>query len=114
MAGASAVPGASSTSGTLAALGSLFREELAPRPGRLASALRTALSCCVVLAVAMVLQIPAPFLATFIAFVISRDDVVASVVTGLVALGAITLALALALFLYTFDAGSAVVRLPML
>ena len=106
MAGASAVSSASGASSALAAFGSFLREELAPRPGRLAGAVRTAVCCCVVTAVAMVLQIPDPFLAAFLVFVISREDVVASVVVGLAAVVATTLAIALALVITAFDAGS--------
>ena len=106
--------GASAVSSVFAPLGSFLREELAPRPGRLAGALRTAVCCCLVTAVAMVLQIPDASFAAFIVFVLSREDVVATVVTGLVAIVAITLAIVLALVVTAFDAGSAALRLPVM
>ena len=64
-------------------LGALLTEELAPRPGRLAAALRTAACCCLVTAVTMVFRIPAADLAVFLVFVFSGEDVVASAVAGL-------------------------------
>jgi multidrug resistance protein MdtO len=95
-------------------LETLFVEELAPRPGRLAGSLRTAACCCLVTAVAMVFQIPAAYDAAFVVFLISGEDVVASVVTALASTVAVTVAVALALFLSTFDAGSIAVRLPVM
>jgi multidrug resistance protein MdtO len=92
----------------------MLREELAPRPGRLAGATRTAVCCCAVTALAMVFQIPAAYDAAYVVFLISREDVVATVVTGLAATVAITIAVGLALLLSTFDAGSAALRLPLM
>jgi multidrug resistance protein MdtO len=108
MADASAIPSARES------FGSMLREELAPRPGRLAGAIRTAVCCCAVTALAMVFQIPVAYDAAYVVFLISREDVVATVVAGLVSLAAITLAIALALLLSAFDAGSAALRLSLM
>jgi multidrug resistance protein MdtO len=62
----------------------------------------------------MVFQIPAAYDAAYVVFLISREDAVATVVAGLVSLAAITLAIALALVLSAFDAGSAALRLPLM
>ena len=95
-------------------LGALLTEELAPRPGRLAAALRTAACCCLVTAVTMVFRIPAADLAVFLVFVFSGEDVVASAVAGLASLLTVTVAIVLALFLASFDAGSSALRLPVM
>src|SRR5215471_3809896 len=109
-----AVAGASAFAGALKPVGAFFKEELAPRPGRLAGALRTAACCCLVTAVAMVFQIPSAYAAVYVVFLISRQDVVATAVAGLTTTVAVTVAVALALVLAAFDAGSIVLRLPVL
>jgi multidrug resistance protein MdtO len=108
------VAGASALAGALKPLGALFREELAPRPGRLTGAVRTAACCCLVTAVAMVFQIPSAYLAVYVVFMISREDVVATTVSGLTTTVAVTAAVALALVLAAFDVGSIVLRLPVM
>jgi multidrug resistance protein MdtO len=92
----------------------MLREELARRPGRLAGAIRTAVCCCAVTVLAMVFQIPAAYDAAYVVFLISREDVVATVAAGLASAAAITLAVGLALLLSAFDAGSAALRLPLM
>jgi multidrug resistance protein MdtO len=92
----------------------MLRAELAPRPGRFAGAIRTAVCCCVVTAVVMVFDIPAGELSVFIVFLISGEDVVATVVAGLASTVAVTAGLALVIFTATFAAGSAVVTLPIM
>src|SRR5262245_38523237 len=105
---------ASAVSSAHGPVGTMLREELAPHPGRLAGAVRTAVCCCVVTAIAMVFQIPAAYDAAFIVFLISREDVVATAVAGLVTTATITLAVAVALLVTAFDAGSAALRLPLM
>jgi multidrug resistance protein MdtO len=92
----------------------MLTEELAPRPGRLAGSLRTAACCCLVTAVTMVFQIPSAYDAVILVFLISGEDVVATVVAGLATTVTVTVAVALALFLATFDTGSIALRLPVM
>ena len=95
-------------------LGSLLREELAPRPGRLAGALRTAACCCVVVTVGMIFEIPLLAYAAYIVLLITGEDVVATFLVGLAGILAATLALGTSLFLYSFDAGEPALRLPLI
>jgi multidrug resistance protein MdtO len=104
--------GVSAAASALRPFGALLKEELARRPGRFGGSLRTAVCCCVVTAVVMVFDIPGGADSVFMVFLISSEDTVATVVSGLASLVAITAAIALALFVSTFDSGSAVVRLP--
>ena len=95
-------------------LSAWLREELAPRPGRLAAVVRIAASCAVAVAVAMAFQIPLPAYAVYLVFVISRRESVATLITAVgVAVGA-TLAVALSLVLLTVDAGEPALRLPLI
>jgi multidrug resistance protein MdtO len=105
---------ASGVAGALRPLGAMLREELAPHPGRFAGAIRTAVCCCVVTAVVMVFDIPAGYDAVFLVFLVTGEDVTATIVSGLASMVAITAAIALALFLSTFDAGSAPLRLTIM
>ncbi len=97
--------------------GELFawlRDELAPRPGRLAAVARIAGSCAIAVAIAMAFRIPLPEYAVYLVFVISRRESVATLVTAVgVAVGA-TLAVALSLVLLTVDAGDPALRLPLM
>jgi multidrug resistance protein MdtO len=106
--------GASSASSAIAPLASMFKEELAPRPGRLAGAVRTAVCCCIVTILAMVLHIPSADLAAFLVFVLVKHDVVMTAISGLVSTVTITVAIVIAIVLASFDAGSAAIRLPLM
>jgi multidrug resistance protein MdtO len=95
-------------------LSAWLREELAPRPGRLAAVVRIAASCALAVAVAMAFQIPLPAYVVYLVFVISRPESVATLITAVgVAIGA-TLAVALSLVLLTVDAGNPALRLPLM
>ena len=95
-------------------LSAWLREELAPRPGRLAAVARIAGSCAIAVAVAMAFQIPLPAYVVYLVFVISRRESVATLITAVgVAIGA-TLAVALSLVLLTVDAGDPALRLPLM
>jgi multidrug resistance protein MdtO len=62
----------------------------------------------------MVFQVPEAAYAAYIVFLITREDVVATVLAGLVATAAATFAVALAIVLTAFDAGSAALRIPIM
>ena len=91
-----------------------LRDELAPRPGRVAAVARIAGSCTIAVGIAMVFQIPLAAYVVYLVFVISRGESVATLITAIsVAVGA-TLAVALSLVLLTIDAGDPALRLPLM
>jgi multidrug resistance protein MdtO len=93
---------------------SFLREELAPRPGRAAAAVRVATSCAIVTGIGMLYQIPLTAMMVYVVFLISQEDAAGTLVTGLVAGLAATLAVALSLVLYALDASEPALRLPLM
>ena len=91
-----------------------LREELRPRPGRLAAVARIATCCVIVVAIGMLYQIPEPAYSAYIVFFLGRGDTAVTVRTGIGAAIAITLATILSLFFYALDAGEPALRLPLL
>lgn len=91
-----------------------LEEELAPRPGRVAAAARIAGSCAVVVAIAMLYQVPLPAYMAYIVFLISRDEAASTLLTGVVGALAATVAVALSLLFYTLDAAEPALRLPLM
>ncbi|MFM8408666.1 MAG: FUSC family protein [Alphaproteobacteria bacterium] len=93
---------------------SFLREELEPRPGRLAAVARMAGSCALVVTIGMIYEIPlVPYMA-YLVFLLSREDAAGTLLTAVVGLLAVTLAIALSLLLYTFDAAEPALRLPLM
>lgn len=92
----------------------LLREELAVRPGRLAAVARMATSCALIVAAAMIYQIPLPAYAAYVVLLVSREEATSTFVTGVVAAIAATLAEAFALLLYTLDASEPALRIPLM
>jgi multidrug resistance protein MdtO len=68
----------------------------------------------VVAVIAMVLQVPGADISVFLVFLLARDDMVKTVVTGLLCIATITVSIVIALFLTAFDVGSASLRLPIM
>jgi multidrug resistance protein MdtO len=93
---------------------SFLREELAPRPGRVAAISRIAGSCAVVVAIAMLYQIPLPAYMAYIVFLCSQEEAAGTLLTGVVAVLAATLAVALSLLFYALDASEPALRLPLM
>jgi len=91
-----------------------LREELAPRPGRLAAVARISTCCVIVVATGMLYQIPEPAYSAYIVFFLGRGDTAVTVRTGIGATIAITLATMLSLFFYSLDAGEPALRLPVM
>jgi multidrug resistance protein MdtO len=91
-----------------------LRQELAPRPGRVAAAARIAGSCAVVVAIAMVFQIPLPAYIAYLVFLVSQTEAASTMLTGIVGTLAVTLAVALSLLFYTLDASEPALRLPLM
>lgn len=102
--------GAATGRGFLAFLG----RELASRPGRLAAVARIAAGCSLVVAIAMLYQIPLPAYMAYAVFLISRDEAASTLLTGIVAALAFTIAVALSLLFYTLDASEPALRLPLM
>ncbi len=88
--------------------------ELAPRPGRAAAAARIAGSCTVVVAIAMLYRIPLPAYMAYIVFLVSRDELASTLLTGIGGALAATLAIGLSLLFYTLDASEPALRLPLM
>ena len=91
-----------------------LREELAPRPGRLGAVARIAACCTIVVATAMLYQIPEPAYAAYIVFFLGRGDTAITLLSGVAGGIAATLAILLTLILYMLDAGEPALRLPLM
>ena len=91
-----------------------LRDELAPRPGRVAAATRIAVSCAIVVTIAMVFQIPLPAYMAYLVFLVSQNEAASTLLTGVVGALAVTLAVALTLLFYTLDASEPALRLPLM
>src|SRR5882757_8900263 len=91
-----------------------LREELAPKPGRGAAVARIAVTCAITVAVGMVFQIPLPAYMVYLVFLVSREETVATLTTAVGGIVAATLAVALSLLLFTFDASEPALRLPLM
>ena len=91
-----------------------LQEELAPRPGRVAAAARIAVGCTIVVAIAMLYRIPLPAYMAYIVFLISRDELASTLMTGIGGALAATLAIGLTLLFYTLDASEPALRLPLM
>ena len=96
------------------ALLEFLREELAPRPGRLAAVARITCCCTLVIAIAMLYRIPLPGYMGYAVFVVSQKEAATTLLTGVVALLGFTLAVGLSLAFYTLDAAEPALRLPLM
>jgi multidrug resistance protein MdtO len=88
--------------------------ELAPRDGRWAAVARIATGSAITVVIAMVFQIPQPTYMAYIVFLISKDEVHATVTTALGGLAAATLAVLLVLGLELIDTSEPALRLPLM
>ncbi len=91
-----------------------LREELAPRPGRLAHVLQIAGTCALVLYIAMLYQIPVAYYMVYIVFKLSRDDTASTLVAGVAGVLGVTVAVVLSLLRYVVDASEPALRLPLM
>src|SRR5579859_2607421 len=92
----------------------LFSRELAPRPGRVRAVARITSCCVLVVALAMLFQIPLPAYMAYIVFLVSREETAATLMTAIGGAVAATLAVILSLLFYLLDAGEPALRLPLL
>ncbi len=91
-----------------------LREELAPRPGRVAACARIAFNCALTIWIAELYQIPLPAYMAYLVFLISRDEVASTLLTGVAGAMAATFAIALSLTFYMLDASEPALRLPLM
>ena len=90
----------------------LLARELAPREGRAQAVLRIATACSITVAIAMVFQIPEPTYMAYIVFLISKDEISATVTAGVGAMLAVTLSVVLNLGLLLIGIAEPALRLP--
>lgn len=90
---------------------SMLREELAPRPGRVAACLRIAGSCSFVVAATMLHHIPLEGAVAYLIFLTSRSDSTSTLLTAAVGAVAATFAVVLAFVCYLLDADEPALRL---
>ncbi|HLZ66992.1 MAG TPA: FUSC family protein [Aliidongia sp.] len=91
-----------------------LREELAPRPGRLAAVARISACCALVVAIAMLYQIPLPAYSAYAVFLLGSREMASTLLTGIVAVLAFTIAVMLSLTFYTLDAAEPALRIPLM
>ena len=94
------------------ALIELLAHELAPTEGRAQAVLRIATACSITVAIAMVFQIPEPTYMAYIVFLISKDEISATVTAGVGAMLAVTLSVVLNLGLLLIGIAEPALRLP--
>ena len=101
---------ATDRSGLLAVL----RSELAPRPGRVAQVARIAVNCTLVVIIGMIFQVPlTPYMA-YAVLLVSREEAASTLLFGMVAVLAFTIAVGLSLLFYCLDAAEPALRLPLM
>jgi multidrug resistance protein MdtO len=88
--------------------------ELASREGRWAAVARIATGSAITVVIAMVFQIPQPTYMAYIVFLISKDEMNATVTSALGGLAAVTLAVLLVLGLELIDTAEPALRLPLM
>ena len=92
----------------------MLREELAPRPGRLASCLRISAITTIGAVLVMLYRVPEANVILYIILFINGEDATSTLVTGVVAGISGTLALGLTLVCFAFDIGELALRLPLM
>lgn len=105
--------------GTAFSLSAFLRDELGlgaagMAPGRPAAIARITVNCTVVVALAMLYEIPLPAYMAYVVFLISQKEAASTLLTGVVGALAATLAVILSLVFYTLDAGEPALRLPLM
>jgi multidrug resistance protein MdtO len=75
---------------------------------------RIAAGTAIAVAVAMVFQIPLPAYVAYLIFLLSQEDTASTLISSIGGLVAVTLAVALSLLFYVFDASEPALRIPLL
>ena len=92
----------------------LLQRELALNDTRIRTIIRITGCTALVVAIAMVFQIPLPAYVAYLVFLVSREDAASTLVSAVGGLVAVTLAVALSVLFYVFDAAQPALRLPLL
>jgi multidrug resistance protein MdtO len=103
-----------SESASTEGLQALLRRELKLDALRIRSVARIAAGTAIAVAVAMVFQIPLPAYVAYLIFLLSQEDTASTIISSVGGLVAATLAIALSLLFYVFDASEPALRIPLL
>jgi multidrug resistance protein MdtO len=103
-----------SDSTTSDGLTALLRRELQLDSRRVRSIARIATGTAIAVAVAMVFQIPLASYVAYLIFLLSQEDTASTLISSIGGLVAATLAIALSLLFYVFDASEPALRIPLL
>ena len=95
-------------------LPTLLRRELQLNALRVRSIARIAAGTAIAVTIAMVFQIPLPPYVAYLIFLLSQEDTASTIVSAIGGLVAVTLAIALSLLFYVFDASEPALRIPLL
>jgi multidrug resistance protein MdtO len=95
-------------------LTALLRRELRLDARRVRAIARIASGTAIAVAVAMVFQIPLPSYVAYLIFLLSQEDTASTLISSVGGLVAATLAIALSLLFYVFDASEPALRIPLL
>lgn len=95
-------------------LSGLLKHELALTDTRIRTIARIAGCTAIVVAVAMIFQIPLPAYVAYLVFLVSQEDAASTLIASVGGLVAVTLAVAASLLLYVFDAAEPALRIPLL
>jgi multidrug resistance protein MdtO len=95
-------------------LPALLRRELRLDASRIRSIARIATGTAIAVAIAMVFQIPLPPYVAYLIFLLSLEDTASTLMSAIAGLVAATLAVALSILFYVFDASEPALRVPLL
>ena len=95
-------------------LAAWLREELAPRPGRIAACARSTVGCTITVVVAMVFEIPLPAYSAMIVLFLSREEYVGTLITAAGGSIAATAGVVLSLLFFMVDASEPALRIPLM
>jgi multidrug resistance protein MdtO len=95
-------------------LSALLRRELQLDATRMRSIARIAAGTAIAVTLAMVFQIPLPPYVAYLIFLLSMEDTATTLMTAVAGLVAATLAVALSILFYVFDASEPALRIPLL
>jgi multidrug resistance protein MdtO len=95
-------------------LPTLLRRELQLDALRIRTIARIATGAVIAVTVAMVFQIPLPAYVAYLIFLLSQEDTASTLISAIGGLVAVTLAVALSLLFYVFDASEPALRIPLL
>jgi multidrug resistance protein MdtO len=105
---------ATDTTSWWADLTARLRDELAPRPGRVAAVARIAFNCAFTVVIAMVFEIPLPAYMAYIVLLLSRDEYIGTLISAAGGAIAATVGVVLSLLFFMIDASEPALRIPLM